>query len=224
MKTRNVTILILFAAVILLAQQPRFDYRVRQDFFAGLTGDNAALERGMKTCEMVLASDPKAAEALVWHGVGLFVQSGKLFKSGDAAKGSDLFGRALKEMQQAREIAPENLGVLIPAGSALLAGTRAMPPGASTRDLLLQGLADYEKVYDLQKSYFDTLSGHQRGELLFGMAEGYARAGDTEKARVYFEKLSVVGPGSGHAAQTQTWLETGKIDSSKAHCVGCHVK
>jgi len=31
----------------------------------------------MKACEETLAQNPKHAEALVWHGAGLFYQSGK---------------------------------------------------------------------------------------------------------------------------------------------------
>src|SRR4051812_12527716 len=48
----------------------RFDEIVRGDFFAGMMGDTARLERGMKYCEEVLSKNPKHAEALVWHGGG----------------------------------------------------------------------------------------------------------------------------------------------------------
>src|SRR5262245_20290847 len=53
----------------------RFDYLVREDYFAGLAGDQAALERAIKTCEEALAKNPKHAEALVWHGSGLMLRS-----------------------------------------------------------------------------------------------------------------------------------------------------
>ena len=114
--------------------------------------------------------------------------------------------------------------MLIPRGAALLAATRGMPPGEPARKLLMLGLMDHEKVYALQKPIFDTLSGHARGELLFGLAEGYVRAGNEAKAREYFQKLAAVGPVSGHEAEAKTWLETGKIDSKNARCVGCHAK
>jgi hypothetical protein len=45
----------------------RFDSKGREDFFAGFAGDNARLERGMKTCEQALAADPKDASASVWQ-------------------------------------------------------------------------------------------------------------------------------------------------------------
>jgi tetratricopeptide (TPR) repeat protein len=207
-----------------LSAQPRFDMQVRNDFFAGFTGDAAALDRGMKACEQVLAQNPKHPEALVWHGGGLFFTSGQLFRMGDPNKGMELYERGLKEMDDAVALTPDNVGVLIPRGATLLTASRAMPPGDQAKKLLAQGLTDFEKVYALQSSYFDTLSGHARGELLFGLAEGFVRAGSDAKAREYFEKLAAVGPSSGHDAEAKAWLETGKLDPKRMTCTGCHVK
>jgi len=207
-----------------LSAQPRFDFLVRNDFFAGFSGDAAALERGMKACEQVLAQNPKHAEALVWHGGGLFFTSGQLFRKGDPNHGMELYQRGLKEMDQAVALEPDNVGVLIPRGATLLTGSRFMPPGDPASQLLTQGLADYAKVYELQRSYFDTLSGHARGELLFGLGEGFVRAGNEAKARQYFEKLVAAGSSAGHYDEAKAWLETGKLDSKRAACTGCHVK
>ena len=44
------------------AQEQRFDDLVRADFFAGIAGDNVALERAMRVIEQALASDPRRAE------------------------------------------------------------------------------------------------------------------------------------------------------------------
>ncbi len=46
----------------------RFDYKVREDLFAGFSGDNEALQRGLKVCEETLVDNPRHAEALVWRG------------------------------------------------------------------------------------------------------------------------------------------------------------
>src|SRR5579885_864790 len=68
-------------------QQPteRFDLLVREDFFAGMWGDKARLNRGMKYCEDMLAKNPKHAEALVWHGGGLLTRASIAYKAGDTA-------------------------------------------------------------------------------------------------------------------------------------------
>jgi tetratricopeptide (TPR) repeat protein len=218
------TLILGAAAVAILAAQQRFDFKVREDFFSGFAGNRAALDRGMKTCEEILAQSPKNAQALVWHGGGLFFMSGQLFQKGDSAKGMELYNRGIQEMDNAVELEPDSVGVLIPRGATLLTATRFMPPGDPSRKLLAQGLADFEKVYDLQKSYFDTLSGHARGELLFGLAEGYARAGNEPKAREYFQKVAALGVSSGHEAEAKSFLETGKIDSKRVTCTGCHTK
>src|SRR5437867_4117117 len=212
------------AAVAVLMAQQRFDLKVREDFFAGFAGNRAALDRGMKNCEEALSSDPKNAEALVWHGAGLFFLSGQSFQKGDVDKGMALYSRGIKEMDEAVSLAPDNVGVLIPRGAGLLAATRTMPPGDPARKLLARGLADFEKVYEIQKPYFDKLSGHARGELLMGLAEGYLRSGNEAKARDYFEKLAAVGPASGHDAEVKLWRETGKLDPKRVTCTGCHVK
>ncbi len=218
------TLILGAAAVAMMAAQQRFDFKVREDFFSGFAGNRAALDRGMKTCEEILAQNPKNAQALVWHGGGLFFMSGQLFQKGDSAKGMELYNRGIQEMDNAVELEPDSVGVLIPRGATLLTATRFMPPGDPSRKLLAQGLADFEKVYDLQKSYFDTLSGHARGELLFGLAEGYARAGNEPKAREYFQKVAALGVSSGHEAEAKAFLETGKIDSKRVTCTGCHTK
>src|ERR1700686_2514610 len=84
-----------------LSAHPRFDFLVRNAFFAGFSGDAAALDRGMKACEQVLAENPKHAEALVWHGGGLFYMSGQFFRKGDTNKGMELYERGLTEMDNA---------------------------------------------------------------------------------------------------------------------------
>ena len=69
-KTGLAALAILSTGVLLsqaLLSQDRFDFKVRNYFFAGLAGDRASLDKGMKICEDILANDPKQPEALVWH-------------------------------------------------------------------------------------------------------------------------------------------------------------
>ncbi|HJX85000.1 MAG TPA: hypothetical protein VJ723_11705, partial [Candidatus Angelobacter sp.] len=68
---------IVLAAVIAVLAQERFDLKVRNYFFAGFLGNDAALEKGMKICEAALAANPKDAEAMVWHGSGVYFRSGQ---------------------------------------------------------------------------------------------------------------------------------------------------
>ena len=221
------TLLYVIALLAGLGQEPaqpgvRFDYAVRADFFAGFAGDAGRLTRGMETCERVLASNPQHAEALVWHGSGLVFGAGKAFSAGDGARRRELWDRGLKEMNDAAALAPENVGVLIPQGATLFQASNFMP-GPIGNALVAQAIGNYEKVLAIQAPYFETLGDHPRGELLFGLAEGYARLGQPDKARVYFERIVKDVPKSGQAPRAQSWLDTGSIPKVQGvGCVGCH--
>jgi hypothetical protein len=198
----------------------RFDIKVRESFFAGFAGDKEAMARGMKAAEEALAANPKFAEALVWHGSGLTLQSGQAFQSGDQQKGMELWSKGLKEMQTAVDLAPESPAILIPRGADLLTASRFVSDPELAQSLVKDGVNDFEHVYRIQKPIFATLGTHPRGELLFGIAEGYSRLEDEAKARAYFEQIRADLPDTPYAKRATTWLETGKLDDTQ--CIGCH--
>lgn len=211
----------------LAAQQPaqqRFDMAVRADFFAGFGGDAARLARGMQICERTLTDNPKHAEAMVWHGAGLSFQAGMAFQKGDMTTGGELWDRGQAEMDAAVALAPESVAVLIPRGALLLQATMNMPAEMG-RPLLERAVGDYEKVLAIQTASgsFGTLGDHPKGELLFGLAEGYSRLGQPDKARMYFDRLMKDAASSGHVPQAKEWLATGTLPKGTAlGCVGCH--
>jgi len=222
MKTFSKFVFALAVAAALLQAAERFDNLVRGDFFSGFAGDAAALDRGMKVCEAALAGNPQNAEALVWHGSGNVFLSGQAFRKGNYTTGSRLWGKGLQEMDDAVGLKPRNIAVLIPRGATLLAASAAQPSQEQTRPILEKGVADYEKVFEIQKPYFDTLSGHSRGELLFGLADGYNRLNRKDQARATFEALLAVGKASGHEAQARQWMEKGSYEKTQLSCTGCH--
>jgi hypothetical protein len=199
-----------------------FDYKVRQDFFAGFSGDKVAFERAMKAAEAAIAESPNdSAEALAWHGAGLLSLSGPKFQQGDFAGGADLWTKAETEMDQAGKLDPKNPAVLIPRAAAWFAASRFTPPQMGT-PVLMKAIADYETVYEVQKSYFDKLDIHMRSELLFGLADGNARLGESAKAREWFGKLAALGPKSGHLEQAEAFLKGDKYEVKGIGCAGCH--
>lgn len=200
----------------------RFDMLVRADFFAGFAGDADRLAHGMETCERVLRENPKHAEAMVWHGSGLLAQAGAAFSAGDMPRGAELWTKGLAEMDAAVVLAPDDPGVLIPRGAVLMQATRAMPPDTN-RALLASAVQNYEHTLEVQKDTFQSLGDHPKGELLFGIADGYARLGDAASARRYFERLIADAPGSGQSARARSFLTTGAVPEIKGMaCIGCH--
>lgn len=199
---------------------PRFDLEVRNDFFIGFAGNAERLARGMARTEEVLAATPDHAEALVWHGSGLVFRSGRAFESGDTAGGMEQFGRGLGEMNRAVALAPDSVAVRVPRGATLFESTRFMDPGQA-EPLLRLALSDYERALALQASTLASLGEHARGELLFGLADGYARAGDKENARVFFERMTKEGGASPRREYAAAWL-AGSAPARVPSCGPCH--
>jgi tetratricopeptide (TPR) repeat protein len=213
------------AALMFAAEPVRFDDKVRNNFFAGLRGDAEAMARGMADTEAVLAQTPNHAEALVWHGVGLFTQSGQAFRKGDQATGMSMFGKAMAEMDRAVELEPNNFGVRIPRGSALMAAARSMEGNPMTGSMFERALTDYLRAFELQRDSLDQMGTHPRGELLFGIADTYARQGNTEKADEFFNLLAEKSKDTPYAKRAAQWKETRKpLPAAQTNCIGCHVK
>ncbi|MGI8987988.1 MAG: hypothetical protein ACR2I2_00205 [Bryobacteraceae bacterium] len=199
----------------------RFDMKVRNDFFAGFAGDNEALQRGMKASEEALAANPKHAEALVWHGAGLFFEAGQFLQKHDMEKGQEYWTRGLKEMDDAGAMEPDSVSVLAPRGSTVLTASRFVP-AEMAKPLIERGVADFQHILDMQTAYFDTLGTHPRGELLIFLADGYSRLGQEEKARTLFTRAQTDLAGTVYAKKAAVWLETKSLPASQAACSGCH--
>lgn len=226
-----------YAAVSVLAQSPktqeggkprnapRFDSLVRDDFFAGMMGDTARLDRGMKFCEEILAVNPKHADALVWHGGGLLARAAQAYAKGETSAGDSLWNRGLKEMNDAARLEPDNMRVKIGRSATLIglaqSGWDSSDPKG--RALLLSALQDYEKVYQWQKPFFRKLSMHSRGELLFGLASGWSILGERGKALKYLRLILEECQGTKYEREAQRWLDITPLPVIQHDCTGCHI-
>ena len=67
---------------------------------------------------------------------------------------------------------------------------------------------------------------HPRGELLTGLADGWSRLGNNEKARGYFERITTELKGTVYEQKAKAWLENKPEAKSPGffNCSGCHVK
>ena len=181
----------------------------------------------MILCEETLAKNPRHAAAMVWHGSGLIGMSATPFRQGDIAKGMDLWTRGLKEMDDAVAIAPDSLQTIIPRGATLLAVAKYNPNLESRQQMIQTGVGDYEKVLRLQTNYFTNLSTHARGELLFGLADGWYRVGETNQCRAYLHRIETELHGCKYASEAHAWLTASndlalRQKSETRQCVGCH--
>jgi hypothetical protein len=201
----------------------RFDEVVRDDFFAGFRGDSARLAQGMKRCEEELAKNPRHAQALVWHGSGLSFQAGEASRRGDLVAASELSQRGHREMNEAVALAPTDAVVLILRAVTLTAASRALRDPARARAALETAVGDFESTLRIQAPIFKDLPEHPRGELLGGLADGWYRLGNEDRARRYLARIVAEVPGSTYADAAQRWLEHTPLRGGPGlTCLGCH--
>jgi hypothetical protein len=199
----------------------RFDYLVREDMFRGFAGDAAAFDRAMALCGARLAENPDHAEALVWHGTGLLFKAARAFRDGDAVQGAALNRAGLTEMAKAVALRPDDVAVLIPRGAVTLAFGLRIRDAQRARPYFETAVADFEKVLILQQPYLERLASHPKGELLAGLAEGWARLDEPEKSRLYLARMVNELPGTPYAKAAATRLETSD-PAVRITCLGCH--
>jgi hypothetical protein len=215
--------LLLLLALYLPAQE-RFDLKVREDFFAGMFGDTARLDAALRQTEEILRRNPRHAAALVWHGSGLITRAANAWTAGRNAEGERLWRQGIREMDRARAIAPNDLGVKIGRSAVLIGMSQAGwdPSDRRARTLLQSAIDDYEIVYAIQSPGLMSLSQHSRCELLFGLAAGWSRLDRAAKAGFYLERILEACRDSTYALEARDYLDAParRIDHN---CIGCHV-
>jgi tetratricopeptide (TPR) repeat protein len=212
-------------AGVLMAQQKLEDLGVKeiQTLLGGSTED---LDRLARMVDDAIAANPKSAFPKFMHGVVVFGRSGAASKQGDLATAAKLYQASIAEMEEAVRWEPDNIGVRVPRGAVLITATRSMPAQMG-KPLLESGLSDFEHVLRLQEQdgSFEKRSDHQRGELLSGLGDGWARFGKEDKAREYFQRIVKDLPGTIYQTRAQAWLD-GKPEAKSPvffTCSGCHV-
>lgn len=202
-------------------EESRFDELVREDIFAGFNGDDVALKRGIASCDAVLAKQPNHAEAMVWRGAARVYQAGQAFAKQDANTGMPLWTSGLKDMDRAVELEPDNLGVRIPRAAVLMPSANGAPEFMA-KPLLAKAKADFEKVYEAQKSILDQIGEHPLGELRMGLADVYRRLGEHQKSTAQLNAVKLELPDSQYAQEATKWLATDVSVKLSHNCIGCH--
>jgi tetratricopeptide (TPR) repeat protein len=230
MKTITIGLVItLLLTGALLAQAPQDIRSAGMDLLGALSGDTEKFERGMRTLDALLAQNPNDPSVKVLHGNGVFARSGFSFQKGDVQAAMKLWQASMEEMSQAVQSAPDNIFVRARRGVVLISASRSSGiPEPMAKPLIQSAVEDFEKVLEIREKE-QTLaerSTHQRGELLTGIADGWNRLGNPDKARSYFERITRDLKGTVYERKAAAWLE-GKSEAKAPDyfaCSGCHVE
>ena len=230
MKTTIVGLVITFLlTAAILAQQPPDIRTAGMDLLGALNGDMEKFERGMQALEALLAKNPNDPNVRVLHGNGIFARSGVAAQKGDMQNAMKLWQSSMDEMAEAVEMAPDNIFVRARRGVVLISASRSssMPP-AMAKPLVQLAVEDFQRVLDVREKE-QTLaqrSTHQRGELLTGIADGWSRLGNPDKARTYFERITRDLKGTVYERKAKAWLEDKPEAKAVDYfaCSGCHVE
>jgi len=113
---------------------------------------------------------------------------------------------------------------LIPRGAVFLAAGKRIRDPHLRETTLKQGIADFERVLELDRADFPGRCQHARGELLGGLAEGWYRLGDQEKAGLYLKRILSELPETRYAKAAGLLIENHPAaDQASVTCKGCHV-
>lgn len=218
-----VLLLVVFATSLAALAQQRFDFKVREDMFAGMDGDTEAFDRAMKLIADTLAKDPDHAEALVWRGDGRLFMAGQAFQRGDFAAGRKLYGEGLADMERAGALAPNDIAVRVPRASGLLPMARAVRRAdrAEADRLTRLAVGDFEFVLQASQQFWSSMSDHGRGEVLGALADGWLSLDDSAKANVFLDRMIAELPGTPYAKNAAI-RRADPAARTPVTCLGCH--
>jgi tetratricopeptide (TPR) repeat protein len=209
--------IVVVAAVALGAQSFSFE-EIRNDLFAGATGDAAALQRAMSTAERILKDNPANPSAMVIHGWATVISASH--EGGNAA--AEMSHRGITEVNQAVALAPDEPFVRIMRGILMQVGSRNVPPPLQA-PMLENARSDFERVFDLQQNVLDELGTHRLGELLQALGDVHARLGRNAEAERYYAMIQQKLPRTEYARRADEWTRTKQpLPAEKTTCVGCH--
>jgi len=219
----TVALLLVLSLSFAAVAQQRFDFKVREDMFAGMDGDTAAFDRAMKLIADTLAADPDHAQALVWRGDGRLFLAGQAFQRGAIGEGRALAGQGVADMARAVSLAPTEIAVRIPRAAGLMPFARGLRPydRAEADRLTSTAIGDFEFAVATSTPYWSKLGEHNRGELLGALADGWLQLGEVARANVYLDRMSAELPGTSYA-RNAALRRADPSGRTPLTCLGCH--
>jgi len=197
---------------------------VREDIFAGYRADNMErFERGEQNIDRLLEQRPAArADLLAWKGGTKLYRAVTAHEQEHREEFQSFYSEAIDLFAQARELAPQGVGVAaVVGGSYVLFADRL--PEAQRADAWSASYDSYQVLWSQQASAVAQLPVHIRGELLSGLIQSSQRTGRTDELQQYLDKMIEVLPNTSYGRMAQQWKDDPQAAvGQNISCKSCH--
>jgi tetratricopeptide (TPR) repeat protein len=197
---------------------------VREDIFAGfLTDDMERFAKGEKNIQTLLEKRPAArAELLSWQAGAALYRAARAHERNRSDEFQRYYKQSLDLFSQAKQLDPNNGGVAAVTGGAyVVLGDRL--PKEHQGAAWAQAYDSFQILWKQQSAIVDKLPAHLCGELLGGLAQSAMRAGRTEEAAQYLDKILVLMANTPYESIAKKWKADPKsAANSSITCLTCH--
>lgn len=194
---------------------------VREDIFAGfMANDIERFDRGVAKVDEILQATPANPAALAWRGSADIYRATRARVAGNTAQYRSLLDRGMATMAKARELAPNDVGVLVISAVPVLMADQL--DEADRRPAAELGRKTTLAAIKIQEQAMDKLPLHFRGELWSSVAFASDRLGDTATRNEYLKMMIEKLPGTPYERRSQKWLDSGSIATGTYMCLSCH--
>ena len=227
-------IVIVFAAVaaaMAQSQEPQpLDSRlpvhtiVREDIFAGfLMDDMERFTKGEKNLDLLLEKRPnEKAGLLAWKGGAALYRAVRAFENKRNDEFQQYYKRALDFFAQARQVGPQDGGVIAVTGGSYAVFADRLPQEYRAA-AWSQAYDSYQMLWKFQASSVEKLPVHLRGELLAGLVQSAQRTGHMEEMQQYLDKMLLVLSNTAYEPIAKQWKKNpASAANSSITCLTCH--
>ncbi|MBO0861756.1 MAG: hypothetical protein J2P21_25365 [Chloracidobacterium sp.] len=197
---------------------------VREDVFAGfLSDDMGRFARGEKNIQTLLETRPnEKSSILAWKAGAATYRAVRALEANRDDEFRKKYQESLDLFSQARQVGPTDIGVsAVTGGVYAIFGDRL--PKEYRAAAWSRAYDAYHELWKAQGAAVDKLPTHMRGELLGGLAVSAMRAGHTEEAMRYVDRILESLAGTPYEPVAKKWKERPETAAGASiTCLSCH--
>ena len=197
---------------------------LREDIFAGFLADDMdRFARGEKNIELLLEKRPsEKASLLAWKGGATLYRAVRAYEGKRNDEFQRYYQQALDFFSQARQLGPEDGGVVAVSGGSYALFADRLPQQYRSA-AWSQAYDSYQALWKQQAPIVEKLPLHIKGELMGGLVQSAQRTGHTEEMTQYLDKLLAVLRDTPYESVAKKWKDNPKSAAGTSMtCLTCH--